>query len=498
MRRAPNASATGLSVFSLSVLSLKAYGLRLLGLSALLLALGAGTAAHAQLRPVEVGAEIRAAGGTTGDLPFWLAANRYGTVDPESANLGLRLHAHRPFAGTGRVDYAFGVDLLGRASERSTLHAHQLYGQLRVRPFEVTAGLKRHTSGLVDSVLSMGSTTRSANAAPIPRLSVAFPEYRSIPGTDGYLAIRGYFAHGWLPTDRYVRSAYLHEKYAYLRVFPERMPIQLHGGFIHNVIWGGTHPTLGSLPQGLDEYLRVVTGQPGDPANAPDQDVAGTLGNTTAAYDFAVTLQTDLVHLQAYRQFYLEDRPGLAFRNVWDGLWGLSLHRPGSDHLVSHLLWEHLRMTRQGARFSAGEARGADNYYNNGIYRGGWTYRGRTLGSPLLFADGIRPGVVNNLVVAHHVGLAGRLHPEVRYRLLGTYSRNYGARLICVDLDCTQRTSGRTPRRDQYAFLVTLSGTLSAPYGLRYETTLALDTGELYDTRLGGGLTLSWTGALGR
>ncbi len=134
------------------------------------------------------------AAGADDALPFWLAANRYGIVDPGGTNAITRLSFERPFSKPQRWDYAVAVDILGRASENETLYAHQLYAGLRYGPFQLTVGRKEETSGLVDSSLSIGSMTWSGNATPVPKISIAVPEYTSIPGTAGFMAFKGYLA----------------------------------------------------------------------------------------------------------------------------------------------------------------------------------------------------------------------------------------------------------------------------------------------------------------
>ena len=223
-------------------------------------------------------------------------------------------------------------------------------------------------------------------------------------------------------------------------------------------------------------------------------------------YDFSVSVDLGGLQGLAYRQFYHEDTASLRFRNPWDGLWGASLRRADSEEaLVTGLLWEHLRMTRHNAKFSEGQERGADSYYNHSIYGGGWTYQGRTLGNPFLtpasltpgFDDSI-PGIANNIVVAQHVGLEGHLPAELSYTLLGTYSRNYGAQNVCATPACTGRNDERTDRRDQWSFRLDVRGPLLQQHNLQFRVSAALDTGEFYDERVGGSFALLWQGPVGR
>lgn len=448
------------------------------------------------------GAALSVGGAPGGALPFWLYANQHGTVDPASANAGLRLRARRSFRRTSGLDYAIGADVLGRFSARSTAHVHELYGRLRYGGLQLTAGRREQLMGRVDTTLSLGGTTGSKNAPPPPKISVSSDGYLAVPGTDGGLAVKGYLAHGWLEEDRFVEGALLHEKYGYLRIRLPGLPVTAHAGLTHHALWGGTHPRRGPLPEGLRDWASVVAGQ----SRTSDEGVRQSGANQLASYDVGLDVAIRGVRARAYRQFYHEDVPSLRFRNPWDGLWGVSLRRPaasGTDgpRLVTGLLWEHLRMTRQNAKFTEGEERGSDTYYHHSLYRGGWTYQGRTLGTPLLTTpattpgiDSRIPGIANSIVVAHHVGLEGRLPAGLAYRLLGTYSRNYGAQGVCGSVACTTRVDRRTARTDQYSVRVAVRGPLLARPHLRFRTAVAFDVGGFYEDRVGLSLRLTWRG----
>lgn len=441
-----------------------------------------------------------AAASTGGDLPFWLANNRYGTVDRTSANLGLRLGARRPFSSAEGLEYAIGAELLARASRRATLTAHELYGRLRYWKIQLTAGRREQSIGRVDTSLSLGSVTRSPNAPPVPRVSISSNGYVPIPGTAGGVALKGYLAHGWLESDRFVRNTLLHEKYLYARLLPSGFPINGYVGISHHAMWGGTSPQRGPQGVSLREWVDVAFGSDVLSDSRSETESRCSNANHLAMYDFSVS--ADLGGLQGlmYRQFYHEDIASLNFRNVWDGLWGVSLRRD-SPALVDALLWEHLRMTRHNAKFDQGQERGADTYYNHYIYFGGWTYQGRTLGAPLLvpasatpgFASGL-PGVGNNIVAAHHVGIEGHLGQSLSYQLMGTYSRNYGAKGVCQTPACEARGDERTPRHDQYSFRLEVGGPVLQRQNLRFNAAVAVDTGEFYEERFGGQLALLWRG----
>ncbi|WP_341476630.1 capsule assembly Wzi family protein [Salinibacter altiplanensis] len=413
---------------------------------------------------------------------------------------GTRLAARRPFSALGDgLDYAVGVDVVGRASDNPTLHAQQLYGRLRYRGLQLTAGWKKQTVGRVDTARSLGGITRSENATPLPKVSVSTPGYVPVPGTDGFLGVKGYLAHGWLDGDRVVRSPFLHEKYGYLRILPVRWPVTLHAGLIHHAVWGGTPTEVvagreeGAFRDGFEQFGRVFFATRDSDERGPDH-----IGN----YDFSVDVAAGPVEAQVYRQFFFEDAPGLWFRNVWDGLWGMSLRRPGGPTLVEAVLYEHFRFIRQNAKFAEGQRAGADRNFSQTLFRSGGTYRGRTIGLPLVTppantpgVPGDRPGIANSLVVAHHVAVEGTVHqPGLSYRLTGTYSENSGSKSLCSDADCTRLLDDRFSRTGQWSFLVEAFGRVPGTDRLAYDLGVAVDTGDFRQESVGvrGGLT--WRG----
>ena len=452
-----------------------------------------GLAAQTQDRSWHAEMGVHAVGASTDMLPFWLRANQYGTIDSTSANGIVRASLARTFAPAENWHLTVATDVLARAARHPALFAHELYVRADYRALQLQAGRwEEAPTGLTHANLSLGAMSRSRNAPPLPKIVLGTPSYVPVPGVERALAVKGYLAHGWFTGDRFVRDALLHEKYVYLRFLAPSSPIQLHAGILQHTVWGGTHPTRGPLPQDIPAFLRVLGGQPGG-SEAPTTDQKGTIGSTEAGYDFGITLQTAGLETHISRYFHHTDRPSLLFRNPWDGLWEVRVER-ASDQLVSTVLWEYLNATRHNAKYSEGEERGKDTYYNNSLYRGGWTHRGFTVGSPFLLPNPKGPGIANNIVVAHHLGLAGQIAPMWRYRVLATYSRHYGAQGVCADAACTQRVDRRTDRTDQYAARIEI--TRHVTDALRLRTAVATDLGALYPGRVGVLVGLSWQGAV--
>ena len=452
--------------------------------------------AEAQLRGPVVSGQVHLSGGSTGDLPFWLTSNRYGTVGRSGANVIGQIGAHVPFARDGGWDYAIGADFVGRRADRSALYAHELYAGVAYGPVQVTLGRQEEVIGLVDSTLSLGSTTWSRNTTPMPKAVLQTPEYVSVPGTDGFVGVRGYLAHGWFESDRFVEDAYLHQKNAYLRVLPERWPVQAHAGVQHNAMWGGTHPEHGPLPSSFGDFIRIFWAQTVDEGESDVFGEDSSLGNTVVNYDVGLTAQAFGLQGRAYRQFHFEEKGSELFRSAWDGIWGVAIRSEDRNQLVSGILYEHLYTMRQNAKSYEEEGRseriwtwGRSDIHNHFVYGGGWTYEGRTIGIPLLMTDTDAPNIAadisgrpiaNNKVIAHHIGIEGVLPFDLRYRLLWTHSRNFGT--VRNELDDLTQVSAQAE----------VERTLSGQHGLNLSAAVAADWGEVFADRAGFMMGISW------
>ena len=133
---------------------------------------------------------------------------------------------------------------------------------------------------------------------------------------------------------------------------------------------------------------------------------------------------------------------------------------------------------------------GNDNYFNNGEYQSGWTYYGRTIGTPFITpcppaADGITYGVYNNRVVAHYLGIQGFAAGKIPYRVRLSYSRNYGMYFPGFQADLGLPTGPFEHVRQQFSVGIeaTVFNRPSAPFLIR--VGLYGDCGSLYRDNFG-------------
>ncbi len=455
---------------------------------------------------------------TAGRTPFWLQANQFGIVPRSGSALTLRGAAIKDWR-IGRTDAitrwrlertpnpppqwnaTLGVEVVGNlGATQSNILLPQIYGAIRFGKFEVSVGRRREWVGLADSTLGTGSFIWSGNAMPVPRIQIGFTRFTPVPLTGGWVSILATYSDGRFERNRAVTSELLlHQKQLYGRLGRPNSLIKLYGGFNHQVQWGGKSPyqTINNqMPKGLDNYLRVVTGQASDKqldtATTTAFDNENRVGNHLGTIDLALEVNGKRTNWLFYRQSIYEDGSLYYLNNIIDGLHGIRFrrknHRPGAVFSLREIVVEGLyTLSQGGTAFENTVFRGRDNYFNNVQVRDGWSYYDRTIGTPFIppttdtewkyprYADFFTS---NSRVWVAHLGMRGTVLDRVAWSTRLSYSANEGV----YDLAFPETA---------YQF----SGVLGLQYqstllnGLIIKGALAVDRGDLYPDNIGGTLS---------
>lgn len=436
----------------------------------------------------------------TGDaLPFWFYSNRQGKIDPVSTNFYNEVSfAHTFWEDKERGLYlGTGANAVLRVADDNSIHFSELFLRAEAIGLKLEAGRFYQPIGLNNHDLSIGSMMVSGNAIPVPKISIATQGFLDLPVGNGVVEYSGMFSHGWLEEDRYVESPYLHQKYLYLKV--NIGSFSGIGGFVHNAQWGGTDPNRGRLPQSFGDYLRLITGRGADESsNAPGGEISNVIGNSVAAYDFGLKYDHEAFTLSLNRMFYLEDKVSTRFRSPWDGVWGFNLEFKEKGVFIEALTYEHINTKNQDAR--SFELIGRRDYYDNFVYRSGWTYEDRTLGIPLILFDGTT--ITNNVLVGHHIGMNGNINENFSYKTFLTYSRNYGVRnnwvtgpiRDSIPADREDIIPRDEFRKDQYSLFLDLAYRPDFKQPLAFNLKLSTDMGDLYKDSFGIMAGITWDG----
>ncbi len=388
--------------------------------------------------------------------PFWLRANQYGAV-PTKENYGTAAVSWSDFVQVNkRTSWGYGVRALVNLTDtKANVLLQEAYLKGRFGIFELQAGRKRQIQGLTDSTLSSGSFIWSGNALPMPMLNLVVNDYWAPKFVQGIVGFKGNYAHGWFENQRTdVANFYLHQKSFYGRLGKPNSLFKFHGGFNHQVQWGGIlkyadpgnfSAKNGKIATGPKEYLYMITGQSmnvvgGDTAKYGINDGWNRLGNHLGSVDVGMEVDWKKAKLFFYRQSIYEDGSLYYGNNITDGLHGIAFTRKADQGLLK-LVVEYFNATSQGGSGGAtnvGALRGQDNYFNNGVYRNGWTYLGNGIGTPLMTLDSetdLSPGSEiyfdNSRVEAFYVAAFGKIgENEVSLRAslsnaFGSYGSEY-------------------------------------------------------------------------
>lgn len=382
--------------------------------------------------------------------PFWLVNNRQGLSSIQKNSGYVRAGVFRDLDSVGRFRWGAGVDLAGCWSYTSSFVVQQLYFEARYRSLGLLVGSKETRGVFCNPELSSGDLLYSGNARPIPQIKIGLPEYTYVPLTNKWLAVKLDIAFGMFTDDRWQRhfvrngakhteDVLFHGKSLMFRVGRPELPWNVEGGLQMAAQFGGRSITNGKvidMPTSLKDILRVIFAQGGG-SDTPKGEQSNVYGNHNGTWNLAVNYApVPGWRLKAYYQHYFEDHSMMFFQFPWrDGLWGLEVEFP-KNRFVSGLVYEFLH-----TKFQAGsvywdktpeipyQISGRDNYYNHGIYTG-WQHWGMGIGNPLIISPIYNPdGTIrfrSNRLIGHHLGFMGQPLSQLSYRVLVSYSRNWG------------------------------------------------------------------------
>jgi len=390
---------------------------------------------------------------TNGQTPFWMVSNQQGIVPLKSEN-GFLQAGILNNQSLGKISWNTGIDLIASAPRHRNVYIHQLYTEFSYNWLHLSIGAKNnqgHNSPLIDPYISSGSLSQTSNARPIPELNFFIPDFIVVPWTKGWLQAKGHFAIGksfdksYLssfanPRENYNMNILWHHKSLHFRLKDTKKdyPLSAILGIYHTAQWGGTstNPKSGKQPHSIKDFIKVVLGSSGG-SDASDSDQINALGAHYGVYDFGLSYEKEDWCIHGYYQHIFGDMSGIKLKNKLDGLKGIQVNTP-LPWLQSAVI-EHLSTLNQSGPFHyikydhvkyPGFGGGADDYYNNGEYRTGYSYFNRSLGTPLLISPEYNTkgelGFKHNRIRAWHIGASGKISKQLNYRLLVSDIKSFG------------------------------------------------------------------------
>ena len=460
-------------------------------------------------REIKYTAEAGTIISTNGETPFWLRANQYGIVPNQSPIFTLRGSVSSDYKKAitkedqyklSKFDWGYGLNIVGNVGKENQFLIPEAYVKAKYGAFEIYAGRRKEIFGLVDSTLSSGSYIWSGNALPMPKIQISTPNFVPLGFTKGFLSFKGNYAHGWFENSRTdVKNFYLHQKSLCFRLGKPDWKFHFYGGFNHQVQWGGEllYPDPknefsinGKVGSSFNDYVNVVLGRSlgvkGDTTKNGINDATNRSGNHLGTIDFGFGVNTNTFSILLYRQSIFEDGSLAYLSNITDGLNGMSINvRKTSDAKIrlQTIVVEYLNTSSQGGIGGSDNTysrlRGQDNYFNNGVYRNGWSYNQTSLGTA--FIDNV--SIINNAsnlffnnnrVEVFYLGILGVINNNITSEIRISNSKNIGV-----------YTNPFSKIKNQFSGIITLS----MPSGIIGKSSLifsvSYDNGNLLSNSLG-------------
>ncbi|GAB3747479.1 capsule assembly Wzi family protein [Spirosoma pomorum] len=462
-------------------------------------------------------AEISGLGSSVTQTPFWFRSRQYGIIPLTSPAGIVQTGITRQFGdyrNPQKAHVKVGFESVANFGSNSRLILPVAYASLLLGKFELYAGRRREVFGLVDTLLTSGSYAWSGNALPIYKIQLGTRGYVPIGFTKGVIAINGLYAHGWFNNTDSIKNSFLHQKALFARISLFKNKVRLYGGVTHYAQWGGysnassnsVTTVNGKIPNSLQTYRDIVlVRQPsGDSTLNSAFDLSNQAGNHLGSIDVALELDKVESNWYLYYQHPFEDKSGVAFQNMPDGLYGIRWKNKAKKEYfhVEQITVEFLTTLNQsGFDFYIGSRlyNGADDYFNNYQFVDGWTHNKLVIGTPFFTKrvdtrpelrnlkggfEGVRPLTIsNNRIQLGHFGILSAWNNGSQFRTLISFSRNQG-RPITKD--------PRTPLY-QLSCMSELMLPVKFLHGSEIRFIVAIDRGQLLPENMGGWISFRKT-----
>lgn len=402
-------------------------------------------------------------------LPFWIYSNTSSEVGAAS-NFSALAHIRGRYNIGENGILEGGVSGMYRDEVSTEFQRRDLYLNYSNRWLSVTVGAKRNG----ETFFGLSATNKkflwASNARPLPGVLIQASQPIRV---NDQIGIDWGIGHYQLNDERFVDNTRVHYKHLGV-IFSWNERNRITARIQHFAQWAGTSPVFGALPSDFNAFVDVFFARMASEVNI-DGEQLNAVGNHLGSYFIEYDFATDIGGFALYHEHPFEDGSGTGWSNFPDGVWGVHF-KPNQNRVIQGVLYEYIDTSNQSANSVAGR----DNYFNNNVYRSGWTYEGQVIGIPFIsfdpnitITDQVQP-IVNNRVRVHHLGLAG-VAWGVQWRFRSSLSQNVG-----TFSNPFPTAVNRWYNHLQMLYTIEKYGAISVQVGL--------DSGDLTDTVAGAGL----------
>ncbi len=359
--------------------------------------------------------------------PFWLHTNKRGRFDEKthfmslvSSTATLEMDQNSYFQLGAGAFFRDGFDL--------NLGIDEAYFSYISPKIGVVLGKKQREDFYKGLSGTNQSILWSLNSSPPPGIRI-FSRDPLFINEDYGIGFMASLEEYLLDDERYVEKARVHHK-SFDIVYRSQNEFQISLGVEHFVEWAGIAPDYGKLPHSFSDYIHVFTGQAGD-ESVNGQEV-NALGNQIGSYELNVQTKVRDLDVQFIYNSIFEDGSGMKMGNFPDGRYALFIEDNRDSFWgvswFKAFMYEIYYTKNQSRDRASSNVDGSDNYFNNNLYRSGWTYNQNILGTPFILLNDNRFRIGTNILLVHHIGITGDLFEDIPYRFLLSYRQNYGVK----------------------------------------------------------------------
>lgn len=444
--------------------------------------------------------------------PLWLTANRYGINNNNSKSGYLRAKVTWNQAFKHNWHLETGLDLVGGKNLTSNFWIQQAYADISWKALTLSIGSKERSGFPLEKneKLTSGWMVEGINMRPIPQIRGEIKDYLAIPGTRGWVSFKGHLCYGYFtdgnwqesfvaPGEMYTKNVLYHSKSLMIRLGnKEKVPLEFEFGLLTAAQFGGDR-----MQKNKDGSIQLIRDMPESAKDFwkiffPKQEstLANVQGNHCGSWNFGLNYFYKDWKFRAYLEHYFEDHSQMFWEyGRWkDGHIGLEISFP-TNKWINTIIWEGLNTTDQtgpilydgiAGSFTDLQMSGRDNYYNNVEYLG-WQNYGASLGHPFLLGPQYNQDGTNEIkgsrIKAQHIGISGNPNQEWNWRILLSYSRNWGTYVNPFD-----------KVTKQFSSLFEATYTPKKLNGWCFTACMAFDRGNYPGNSTGGMITISKSG----
>ena len=380
---------------------------------------------------LSVEANFRAIYSKSQSKPFWFYSQQRGRVDDSTNFAGWVSLGYNFNTGANSSFEVAGGFLYRDKALYEDLVLDELYAEFGNSWILAFIGLRHYDEQYSGLSATNGNMLWSLNARPMPGIGVHIEDPIYFIFND-HVGLSGSWREYFMGKRRFVKNARVHAKSLYIH-YRSNNGFKVKLGIEHVVQWAGKSPEvyLGTLPKNFKDYLRIIAGQGGG-EDATNGEQSNALGNHQGTYELRLSQEFKNFTLEFFYSHLFDDGSGMLFNNPYDGRYGFygDLNKEDNDlKWFGKLLYEFYYTKDQSHQFTR-LIHVWDDYFNNGMYRSGWTYQNDIIGLPFFttnyYYQDEYPIIGNSRIIAHHIGAKGALFKTYPYKLLLSYRNNNG------------------------------------------------------------------------